>query len=238
MVAIAIVTSTLIVSGASAATSSTSHSSARVASACSVVPASGVHVSRPGSPCVVTVAVGEQFHVSLDAGWRWSNPLVSTGVVRLGKVTRGPNGGLQTTVVALRLGRSTIAATGTIICKPGIACPALARLWSLRVVVSNTRGPRTYVALLADSGKTFTIHVGDHFVLNLIGSNPYTWTVPTSNVAAVLALVGDSMGTTLRATYLAVAPGTVRISATNNPSCYPECLAPSRLYEVRVQVLA
>jgi len=39
------------------------------------------------------------------------------------------------------------------------------------------------------------------------------------------------------ATFIALAIGQVEVTATDNPNCYPECLAPSRLVQVTVSVV-
>ena len=41
------------------------------------------------------------------------------------------------TLHAAAIGRATIRTTGTVYCKPGVACPDLALLWTLRVIVTK-----------------------------------------------------------------------------------------------------
>jgi hypothetical protein len=41
------------------------------------------------------------------------------------------------TLHAAKIGHATIRATGTVYCKPGVACPDLALLWSLKVIVTK-----------------------------------------------------------------------------------------------------
>jgi hypothetical protein len=40
------------------------------------------------------------------------------------------------TLHAAAVGRATIRTTGTVYCKPGVACPDLALLWTLKVIVT------------------------------------------------------------------------------------------------------
>lgn len=79
---------------------------------------------------------------------------------------------------------------------------------------------------------------GDRLKVRLSGSSAYTWTEPATSDKAVLRRTGGSSGPTASATFLATAEGKVDITAIDNPNCYPQCLAPSRLFRVTVSVSA
>jgi hypothetical protein len=51
-------------------------------------------------------------------------------------IAHGSMGVDAVTLHAAAVGRATIHTTGTVYCKPGVACPDLALLWSLRVIVT------------------------------------------------------------------------------------------------------
>jgi len=88
-----------------------------------------------------------------------------------------------------------------------------------------------------DSGRRFTIDVGDHVHVKLTGPTLYTWSEPTASKTAVLQRVSGTSGSTAKALLVAVASGRSNIIATDNPDCYPQCLPPSRLFRVTIKVL-
>jgi hypothetical protein len=94
----------------------------------------------------------------------------------------------------------------------------------------------TITVTLADSGRRLTLQQGDRLNVRLAGPSAYTWTEPTSSAPAVLERRGGSSGSQASAVFLAVGAGKATVSATDNPNCYPRCLAPSRLFEVSVSV--
>ena len=88
----------------------------------------------------------------------------------------------------------------------------------------------------ADSGKSYVLHRGDRMVVNLTGPAIYTWTEPASSNGVVLARTSGSSGATAGAVFAAAADGQASVSAADNPNCYPQCLPPTRLFQVSVSV--
>jgi hypothetical protein len=95
---------------------------------------------------------------------------------------------------------------------------------SSAVTVSVTR---------ADAGHSYSLRVGDRFVVNLAGPATYTWTVPTVSDPTVLMRVSGGPG---NAVFRAVGPGSITVSAVDNPNCYPACLPPSLIVHFTVSV--
>jgi hypothetical protein len=89
---------------------------------------------------------------------------------------------------------------------------------------------------VADSGRRLNLRRGDRLVVNLTGSAIYTWTEPTSSDGVVLPRSVASPGATASATFVAAADGESTVSATANPNCYPQCLPPSRLFQVTISI--
>jgi len=96
---------------------------------------------------------------------------------------------------------------------------------------------RTVTVTQADSGHNYRLHKGDLLDVQLSGPSIYTWTEPASANQAVLQRTGGSPGAMATATFTAVARGKVEVTAIDNPDCYPQCLPPSRLFEVMVTVV-
>lgn len=74
--------------------------------------------------------------IKLRSGFRWGYPVSnsrSVVVTLISLSSRGVNGA---TLHAASSGHATIHVTGTVYCKPGVMCPDLALLWSLKVVVT------------------------------------------------------------------------------------------------------
>jgi hypothetical protein len=235
-------TSSLLVTGASA--TSVRHSPpgsvavAHVTSRCDVQPRAGVQINTTVFPCLVTVKVGTLVTISFDAGWRWSEPRSSSGAVQIHQISTSSNGAISAVVLPAKVGRATVTSTGFIICKSGVACPDLARLWSVRFNVTGAVTSHTVTVTNSQSGQSATVHVGDHFVLDLAGSSVYSWSSPASSKSTVLRLDSSAMKSGgLRAVFTAVAVGTSRVSAVENPNCYPLCLPPSRILDVAVTVV-
>jgi hypothetical protein len=99
------------------------------------------------------------------------------------------------------------------------------------------RSPRTYSATQADSGRTYSLRVGDHLVVKLSGPTIYSWTEITSSNQAVLLRQSASSGATATASLVARAKGEARVTAIDNPNCYPQCLPPSRLFTITTKVV-
>jgi hypothetical protein len=106
---------------------------------------------------------------------------------------------------------------------------------SVKFVVA--RSPRTFSATQADSGRTYSLRVGDHLVVNLSGPTIYSWTEITSSNQSVLLRLSASSGATATATLVARAKGEARVTAIDNPNCYPQCLPPSRLFTITTRVV-
>jgi hypothetical protein len=99
-------------------------------------------------------------------------------------------------------------------------------------------GPATGTTTVteADSGRSYSLHRGDRLVVNLSGPAIYTWTEPASSNGAVLARASGSSGATASAVFVAAVDGPASVSATDSPNCYPQCLPPTRLFQVNVSV--
>jgi hypothetical protein len=115
-----------------AATTTTTRSPAP-AGACGVVPAPGITIAAETGTCQVTAPVGATVRVELDTGFDWGDPVSDAASVRVEDVQRPAGGGLDAVLAVVATGAATVSATGTVACAPDQACPALARLWSLRV---------------------------------------------------------------------------------------------------------
>jgi hypothetical protein len=112
-------------------------STAIVADGCGVVPAPQVVITTDSVPCHVSTHVGVAIHVVLDPGFDWATPASDSGAVDVARVVRQPTGRLDADLVAVRAGQATVSATGSVLCPAGRACPALARLWQIRVTVAS-----------------------------------------------------------------------------------------------------
>ncbi len=91
---------------------------------------------------------------------------------------------------------------------------------------------------LADSGKTFILHPGERFLLNL-GLEQYNWSVSVddqnvlSRVPNILVIRGA------QGVYEARNPGQANLTATGNPACRnltPKCMIPSLIFRIIVIV--
>ena len=195
-------------------------------------------VSQP-SPCDVVTYVGARISIVLGSGFRWSAPTVGAGRVRVSGLVHAVSGGLSATVRALAVGQTTIRSVGGLVCPPGQACPALARLWSLNVIIVACFSTPVTVGLSAsDSGRQFILRRGDRLKVVLRGPANYIWSLPTSTKLSVLQALGASRGNVARATFVAIRRGRGSINATDAANCYPECLPPSRLFTLSVVVIS
>ena len=202
---------------------------------CGVVLSPDVVVTAQPEPCTVATHLGATIHIALDPGFHWDTPKSDSSTVKVVNVERQSSGRLDADLRAAGVGQATVSATGSVLCAPGQPCPALARLWALHITV-GAPSPGTITVTQADSGRSYALHTGDRLVVQLSGPSNYTWTEPTSSDQAALQSTGGSSGASASAGFLAVAMGTVKVTATDNPNCYPKCLAPSRLFEVTVSV--
>ncbi|MEO9180601.1 MAG: hypothetical protein ABI298_03005 [Acidimicrobiales bacterium] len=230
----------LPVSPTAASTVTTSTSPASVLTpTCGVVASSSVRIISKSEPCVVTTHVGVAFDVELRAGFKWHLPVTNSRAVSVSAIALAPigQGTLVARVKARRAGTALISSSGVIVCTTGQACPELALYWALRIVVTGSSSTSAMVALNnMDSGRHYTVHVGDRLNLALVGLPMYWWTEPTSSRQSVLARTGGSNGHRALANFVATAPGRVSVMAVENPNCSPECLPPTHLFQVIVIV--
>lgn len=87
-----------------------------------------------------------------------------------------------------------------------------------------------HVVTEAQSGTHVTLRVGDHVLLRL-NESIYRWSAVRSSNPKVLVASSSSP-----ATFWALAVGTATLRATGTPKCYPQCLLPSRLFQLTVTV--
>jgi len=107
---------------------------------------------------------------------------------------------------------------------------------TLDIVVSRQVAPHTVTVGDSSSGTTLRLHVGDRLVVRLSTGSLYKWSEPVSSGPSVLARTGGRSTPSAVATFVARSLGTARVTAVGNPSCYPACLPPSRLYSLSVTV--
>jgi photosystem II stability/assembly factor-like uncharacterized protein len=91
---------------------------------------------------------------------------------------------------------------------------------------------------LADDGQTFTLHIGQRFLLDL-GAD-YDWTVTVDDPAVVSRVVNVLTIRGSQGLYEAHQPGRTTLSATGDPICrqaQPPCGAPSRMFRLQVVVV-
>jgi len=89
----------------------------------------------------------------------------------------------------------------------------------------------------AESGRSYTLRHGEHLYVQLSGPSNYTWSAPVSSRQVVLARTQGTPGAIATATFVARSVGRVQVTAVDNPNCYPQCLAPSRPFVVKVSVI-
>jgi hypothetical protein len=106
-----------------------------------------------------------------------------------------------------------------------------------RFQLTTTTAPQSITVTQADNGRTYSLHKDADLFIQLIGPAPYTWSEPVSSDGTVLKRSMGSSGNIATATFVAKLTGQVRVTAVGNPSCYPQCLAPSRLFVVTVSVV-
>ena len=100
--------------------------------------------------------------------------------------------------------------------------------------------PSSAMALPADgvafseNGKTFTMHVGESFLLNL-GIDVYDWTVEVDHQDVLQRDMGVTVIQGAQGIYVARAPGTVTLTANGDPLCLqskPPCKMPSISFSI------
>ena len=133
-----LVASTLVLSGTNASASSIKvNEAANALPLCGVVKSKSVRVSSKNE-CVVRVLLGANVRFVLGSGYRWGDPVSTSRDVVVTTVSRNSIGVDGATVRAAKLGRATVQVTGVVWCKAGVACPDLALLWRLDVIVVKT----------------------------------------------------------------------------------------------------
>lgn len=122
--------------------------------------------------------------------------------------------------------------------EPASTMPALGDIPTLtKAPQENSVIPEGGITL-DDNGKTFTMHVGDSFLLNL-GTDVYEWEVGIDNQDALRMKMGVMVIRGAQGIYDAQAPGTTTLSASGNPLCLqsrPACAMPSILFTVTIIV--
>jgi hypothetical protein len=104
---------------------------------CGIVANPAVHVVSKGSTCVISVHLGANVRIKLRSGFRWGYPASNSRAVVVTTISLSSMGVDAVTLHAAAIGRATIRTTGTVYCKTGVACPDLALLWSLEVIVTK-----------------------------------------------------------------------------------------------------
>lgn len=89
-------------------------------------------------PCVVEIRLGGNARLNLSTGFRWGDPTSTSSAVKVTSISRDSIGVISAVLHAAKVGRATIHDTGTESCNPGVMCPDLAILWTLRIVVTKT----------------------------------------------------------------------------------------------------
>ena len=115
---------------------STSHATT-AQSTCDIVLNPSVRIESK-IPCVAEIRLAGDARLNLRTGFRWSVPTSTSSVVKVTSISRNSVGVLSAVLRAAKVGRATIHATGTEVCKPNVMCPDLAILWTLQVVVTKT----------------------------------------------------------------------------------------------------
>ena len=90
---------------------------------------------------------------------------------------------------------------------------------------------------LGDLGRDYALAVGDYLVVRLFDP-PLRWTSALSSTPRTVDVITEVNPVAGLFVFRALRPGSARISAVGNPTCYPECLMASRNFFVTVSVLA
>jgi hypothetical protein len=219
--------------------STTTTVAAKIPPTCGVVASSQVRVVTTDGLCTVRTHVGANVRIVLRSGWRWSPPLSSSPHVTVTKIFRSSIGPDGATLHAVSAGNATIHVEGTIYCAPGKACPELAMIWSLKVVVTKSLAtPKTLRLNASDSGHFYTVHSGERFIVTLKANSLYAWTEPRTMGTSAVQRTSGQAGVTATAFFVATKTGKSMVVAMELPSCSVNCLSPTRLFWVNLNVIA
>ena len=94
----------------------------------------------------------------------------------------------------------------------------------------------TRVITPADSGGKVKLRRGQRLVTRFPSSSFYRWSVPQSSNSGSLVRQSTASNGGATSIFLARNTGVAKVSAVGTPFCYPECLAPSRLFTIDVTV--
>ena len=86
----------------------------------------------------------------------------------------------------------------------------------------------------SENGKTFTMHIGESFLLNL-GTDVYDWTVEVDHQDVLQRDMGVTVIQGAQGVYVAQAPGTVTLTVNGDPLCLqskPPCKMPSISFSI------
>ena len=103
---------------------------------------------------------------------------------------------------------------------------------------SDSQNISTNGITLADNGKTFTLHPGDSFLLNL-GMDTFDWTVNIDNPNVLSRVKGVMVIRGAQGIYEANSLGQASLTAMGNPLCrnsVPACEMPSIMFRITVIV--
>lgn len=101
----------------------------------------------------------------------------------------------------------------------------------LGVSTSTTR-----VESPGDSGRKVTLQRGQRLVTRFPSASFFKWSVPQSSNSAALVRQDTASGGGATSIFLARNAGFAKIRAVGTPFCYPQCLAPSRLFTIDVTI--
>jgi len=125
---------------------------------------------------------------------------------------------------------------------PPVICNCPAILVSPPVEATDNGSSSQYISTngitLADNGKTFILHSGDSFLLNL-GMDTFDWTVDIDNQNVISRVKGVMVIRGAQGIYEANGPGQAQLTAVGEPLCrnsVPECAMPSILFRVTLIV--